>query len=119
MAEPPPDVREFLEALPDQTRQALLDLRETVMSVGPDLDERIGYGVPAFYYKKRALVSYGATSKHCALYVQSPKVVEAHRTDLGDFNLSKGTVRFQPDRPIPTDLLRKLIMARMKEIDSR
>ncbi len=82
MTRPPPDIQTFLDDLPEQTRSALLDLRETVRSVESNLEERIGYGVPAFYYRKRPLVSYGATSRHCPLYVQSPTVVEAYRTAL-------------------------------------
>jgi uncharacterized protein YdhG (YjbR/CyaY superfamily) len=118
MSEPPPDVKEFLEALPDPARTALLDLRETIRSLVPDLEERIGYGVPAFYYRRRPFVSYGATSKHCALYVQSPQVVEAHRTELQGYDLAKGTVRFQPDRPLPPGMVEKLVRARMAEIDT-
>jgi uncharacterized protein YdhG (YjbR/CyaY superfamily) len=115
---PPEDVREFLDAVPNPSRAALLALRETIRSIGPDLDERIGYGVPAFYYKKRPLVSYGATSRHCAFYVQSPMVIETHRAELEGYDLSKGTVRFQPDQPLPTALVEKLVRARMAEIDA-
>lgn len=119
MSEPPPDVQAFLGILPDQSRAALLELRERVRSVSPDLEERIGYGVPAFYYDKRPLVSYGATKNHCALYVQSPAVVEAHRADLEGYDLSKGTVRFQPDHPLPAPLVKSLVEARIAEIDAR
>ena len=119
MTGPPSDVQAFLADLPEQTRAALIDLRKAIQSVGSGLEERIGYGVPAFYYKKRPLVSYGATSKHCALYVQSPQVIEAHRAQLEGYDLAKGTVRFQPDRPLPPDLVETLVRARMAEIDAR
>jgi uncharacterized protein YdhG (YjbR/CyaY superfamily) len=110
-------VKEFLDALEDPARAALLDLRQTILSIAPDLEEHIGYGIPALYYRKRPLVSYGATSKHCALYVQSPPVIEAHRAGLQGYDLAKGTVRFQPDRPLPARLVEKLVRARMAEID--
>lgn len=119
MTHPPQDVQAFLDTLPDRARSALLDLRQMIEAALPESEERIGYGVPAFYYKKRPLVSYGATSKHCALYVQSPQVVETYRDDLRGFDLSKGTVRFQPEAPLPVDLVEKLVQARMAEIDSR
>jgi uncharacterized protein YdhG (YjbR/CyaY superfamily) len=89
-----------------------------IEAVVPESEERIGYGVPAFYYKKRPLVSYGATSKHCAFYVQSPRVVDTYRADLEGFDLSKGTVRFQPDQPLSADLIERMVTARMAEIDS-
>jgi uncharacterized protein YdhG (YjbR/CyaY superfamily) len=119
MTNPPQDVQAFLDTVPDRARSALLDLRHTIEAALPESEERIGYGVPAFYYKKRPLVSYGATSKHCALYVQSPEVVESFRADLSEFDLSKGTIRFQPEQPLPADLVEKLVHARIAEIDSR
>jgi uncharacterized protein YdhG (YjbR/CyaY superfamily) len=118
MAKPPEDVQRFLDNLPARSRSALLDLRQTIRAVLSEAEERIGYGVPAFYYRKRPLVSYGATSKHCALYVQSPQVVEKYRADLTGFDLSKGTIRFQPEQPLPGDLIEKLVQARMAEIDA-
>jgi uncharacterized protein YdhG (YjbR/CyaY superfamily) len=111
-------VSEFLDALPGLARAALLDLRQTIESVVPNPEERIGYGVPAFYHNKRPLVSYGATSKHCAFYVQSPQVIEAHRDELEGYDLAKGTVRFQPDQPLPSELVKDLVRARMAEIDA-
>jgi uncharacterized protein YdhG (YjbR/CyaY superfamily) len=115
---PPEDVKEFLDAVPEASRAALLALRETIKSIEPDLDERIGYGVPAFYYRKRPLVSYGASSKHCAFYVQSPQVIEAHRAELEGYDLAKGTVRFQTDQPLPADVVERMVRARMAEIDA-
>ena len=118
MKQPPQDVQAFLDDLPDLARSALLDLRRMILAVVPESEERIGYGVPAFYYRKRPLVSYGATGKHCAFYVQSPQVVDTFRADLDGFDLSKGTVRFQPDQPLSADLIEKIVIARMAEIDS-
>jgi uncharacterized protein YdhG (YjbR/CyaY superfamily) len=118
MNDPPPDVEAFLADLPDEARPALLALRETIASVVPDAEERIGYGVPAFYYKKRPLVSYGATANHCAFYVQDPEVIEAHRAELEGYDLAKGTIRFQPARPIPTEVVERLVRARMARIDA-
>jgi uncharacterized protein YdhG (YjbR/CyaY superfamily) len=118
MTDPPQDVQAYLDALPDPARSALVDLRRRIKAVVPESEERIGYGVPAFYHRKRPLVSYGATAKHCALYVQSPQVVDTYRADLEGFDLSKGTVRFQSDKPLSADLIEKMVSARMAEIDS-
>ncbi|HSK07144.1 MAG TPA: DUF1801 domain-containing protein [Acidimicrobiia bacterium] len=118
MTAPSHDVDEFLAALPEREREVLQSLRQTIRAAAPDAAERIGYGVPAFYYKGRPLVSYGAGKSHCAFYVQSPAVIEAHREALQGQDTAKGTVRFKADRPLPADLVQMLVRARLEETDA-
>ena len=61
------------------------------------------------------LVGFGATKKHCALYLMSGSVVEAFAADLGDYDTSKGTIRFQAAKPLPAALVKKLVKARIRE----
>jgi uncharacterized protein YdhG (YjbR/CyaY superfamily) len=118
MPSPAPDVDEFLDKLSDDVRGALQQLRETIRRAAPEAEERVGYGVPAFYYKKRPLVSYGAGKNHCAFYVQSPKVMEAHQEELAGYDTAKGTVRFHADAPLPADLVETLVKSRIAETDA-
>ena len=118
MSSPAPEVDDFLAQLAPDVRDALQELRETIRSAAPDAEERIGYGVPAFYYKKRPLVSYGAAKDHCAFYVQSPAVMEAHHSELAGYDTAKGTVRFQAESPLPAALVETLVKARMAETDA-
>ena len=113
-----PAVDAFLATLPGAQQVALERLRRTIRAAAPDAVEGIGYGVPAFKYRGRALVSFGATKAHCALYVQSPAVMDAHAEELRSYSTSKGTVRFTPERPIPVDLVTKLVRARIAETDA-
>ncbi len=113
-----PGVDEFLAKLPDDQFAALQNLREMIRLAAPEAEERIGYGVPAFYYKKRPLVSYSAGKNHCAFYVQSPAVMEAHQVELADYDTAKGTVRFHADSPLPATLVENLVKARMAETDA-
>ena len=78
----------------------------------------INYGVPAFKYRGRPLVSFAAAKNHCAFYVQSPAVMEAHRDELVSYDTSKGTLRFAPDAPPAAALVTKLVKARMAETDA-
>jgi uncharacterized protein YdhG (YjbR/CyaY superfamily) len=112
------EVDEFLAALPERERDVLQSLRETIRAAAPDATERIGYGVPAFYYKGRPLVSYGAGKSHCALYVQSPAVIEMHDEALQGHDTAKGTVRFKADQPLPAALVEMLVRARIEETDA-
>ncbi len=108
----------FLAALPDDQRTALQGLRSLIAAAAPDAVEAISYGVPAFKYRGRPLVSFGAATSHCAIYVQSPAVMEAHRDDLAGYSTSKGTVRFAAGAPLPEDLVTKLVRARIAETDA-
>ena len=114
-----PDVDSFLAALPAEVRATLEKLRQTIKAAVPDAVESIGYGVPAFKYKGRPLVSFGAGKNHCAFYVQSPAVMEAFATELKGYDTSKGTVRFAADQPLPDELVQKLITARIEENEGR
>lgn len=117
MTTPSPEVDEFLARLPASHRIVLEQLRRTIRALVPEATEKIGYGIPAFYYRGRPLVSYGAGKSHCSFYVQSPAVMEAHRDELEGYDTAKGTIRFQSDRPLPAELVEKLVRARMEETD--
>jgi len=109
---------EYLAALSADRRAALEQLRETIRAAAPDAEECISYQLPAFR-QNGMLVAFGATENHCAFYLMSSTIVEAHREELKGYDTSKGTVRFQPDRPLPAELVRKLVAARITENTAR
>ena len=80
------EVDAFVAGLPEGTRRTLENLRRTIATAAPDAVEGIGYGVPAFRYRGRPLVSFGAGKNHCSFYVQSPAVMDAHRDDLAEYD---------------------------------
>ena len=112
----PETTRNFLAALPADQRHALAHLREVIIAAAPDAEEYVGYGIPAFR-QDGALVSFGATRHHCALYVQSPAVMQAHAEALAGLDTSKGTVRFAAGAPLPDELVTRLVKARLADID--
>ena len=97
----------YLAALKTEQQVALQRLREIIQEAIPEAEECISYGVPAFRLNGRHLLAFGATSKHCAFYPGA--VVEAFKDELQGFSTSKGTIRFQPENPLPKALVRKLI----------
>ncbi len=113
---PSPAIDDFLARVPAEQRAALERLRQTIRAAAPHAEEYIGYGVPAFRYHGRPLVSFGYGKAHLSFYVQSPAVMDAHAADLGKYDTSKGTVRFTAEKPLPVTLIKKLVKARMQEI---
>lgn len=111
MSATPQTIDEYLAALSREKRAALEKLRRTIKSAAPRAEECISYQIPAFRLDGRMLVWFGASARHCAFYPGA--VVEAHKSELKGFETSKGTIRFQPDHPLPATLVRKLVKARM------
>lgn len=106
----------YLDALPDAPRRALIDLRQTILDAVPEAVEHFSYGMPAFRYAGASLVWMGASARHCALY----GIPEAGLEDaLAGYDTSgRGTLRFAPDAPLPPDLVRRLLAARIAQIDA-
>jgi uncharacterized protein YdhG (YjbR/CyaY superfamily) len=113
----PTTIDEYLATLSDDKRAALEKLRRTIRSVVPDAEECISYRLPAFR-RNGPLVAFGATDNHCAFYLMSSTTVEAHEEELAGYDTSKGTIRFQANRPLPAALVRKLVKARIAESDA-
>ena len=118
MAGKPRTIDEYLAALSDDKRAALENLRKTIRAAAPKAEECISYQLPAFR-QNGMLVAFGATEKHCAFYLMSSSTVEAHKDELKGYDTSKGTIRFQADKPLPADLVQKLVQARIAENEAR
>jgi uncharacterized protein YdhG (YjbR/CyaY superfamily) len=119
VAAKPKTIDEYLAALSADQRAALEKLRKTIKAAAPRATECISYGLAAFRLDGRPLVAFGAAANHCAFYPMSSTTVEAHKDELVDYDTSKGTIRFQPDRPLPATLVRKLVKARIAENEDR
>jgi uncharacterized protein YdhG (YjbR/CyaY superfamily) len=115
MATNPKTIDEYLAPLSDDKRAALEKLRKTIRALAPNAQECISYQLAAFRLDGRPLVAFGATANHCAFYPMSSTTVQAHKDDLKDYDISKGTIRFQADKPLPVALVRKLVKARIAE----
>ena len=118
MAGKPESVDAYLDALSVDKREALERLRKTIRAAAPRAKECISYSLPAFELNGKKLVAFGATAKHCAFYPMSATTIEAYHEDLEGYDVSKGTIRFQPDERLPATLVRKLVKARIAENDS-
>ena len=108
-------VDQYLAALSEDKRAALEKLRRTIRAAAPGAEECISYQLAAFRLDGKALVAFGATGSHCAFYLMSGTTVAAHKDELARYDTSKGTIRFQPDKPLPAALVRKLVKARIAE----
>jgi uncharacterized protein YdhG (YjbR/CyaY superfamily) len=115
----PKTIDEYLAGVDADHRDALQKLRETIHTVAPTAEECISYGIPAFRLNGRSLVFFGAWANHCAFYPGSSNTLKKFRNELRNFQTSKGTLRFSPDKPMPVALVKKLLKARIAENNAR
>jgi uncharacterized protein YdhG (YjbR/CyaY superfamily) len=108
---------EYLATVPEPQKAELERIRQAVRREVPEAEEGVSYGMPAFKYKKRPLLGFRASKNHLSVFPFSPEAVDAARNELVGFELSKGTVRFTPDKPIPDSALKRLLDHRLREIE--
>ncbi|HXN53521.1 MAG TPA: DUF1801 domain-containing protein [Candidatus Acidoferrum sp.] len=114
----PKDVDEYLAGVPKPARGTLNKIRAAIRSAAPpEATEAISYGMPTFKYKG-SLVWFAAFSNHCSLF-PTASVIEAFKNELKGFSTSKGTIHFPTDKPLPTALVKKLVKARVAQIESK
>jgi uncharacterized protein YdhG (YjbR/CyaY superfamily) len=111
----PKTIDEYLAGVNAGHRTALEELRKTIHALAPTAEECISYGLAAFRLKGRPLVAFGAWANHCAFYPMSAHTLAALQDQFKGFETSKGTIRFQADKPLPAALVRKLVKARIAE----
>ena len=110
----PKTIDEYLAGVRDEDhRKALEKLRQQIRSAAPKAEECISYQVPAFR-QNGPLVFFGDATKHCSFYPGSA-AIEAHKEELKDYELSKGTIRFQPNKPLPAALVKTIVKERLGE----
>ncbi len=114
----PKTVDEYFAGVPEPARSMLSKMRVTIQSVVPrEAAETISYGIPAFKYKG-VLVWFAAFSNHCSLF-PTASVIEQFRSELRGLATSKGTIHFPTDKPLPTALIKKLVKARVAQVESK
>lgn len=113
------ELSDYLAGLEEPARSALDHVCELARQLVPGLEEGRSYGVPALIHQRNPLVGVQATAKHLSVIPYSSEVVAAVAPDLAGFSLSKGTIRFTADAPIPDEVLSRVIELRRAEIDAR
>ena len=110
-------VDDYLAELEPADREAIGNVYALAAEVVPEAEQGRGYGMPALVYKGKPLISVMRAKGHIGVYPFSPGAIELVAADLAGFDLAKGTIRFQPDTPLPDAAVRALIAARRAQID--
>ncbi len=104
------NVDEYISVFPEQTKIILEKVRNTIVKVLPDAEERISYGIPTYTFPAGNVVHFGGYPKHIGFYPGSGAIID-FAEQLKEYETSKGTIRFPLDKPIPYDLIEKITKA--------
>ena len=108
---------EYLTGIAEPEKAEIERIRSLTKQIVPGAEEGQSYGMPAFKYNNKPLLGFIVAKKHLSLFPFSPEVVDAVKDKLEDYELSKGTIRFTVENPIPESVIKEIIRLRLIEID--
>jgi uncharacterized protein YdhG (YjbR/CyaY superfamily) len=109
----PATIDDYISSKPAAVHVILDQVRWTIRSAAPGAGERISYQMPAITLNGRDLVYFAAWKHHIALY-PIPAADEALERELSPYRAAKGTLRFPLAKPVPYDLIQRLVALRVK-----
>jgi uncharacterized protein YdhG (YjbR/CyaY superfamily) len=110
----PRSIDEYIAAFPEDLQEILQKVRTTVRAAAPEAEETISYHIPTFTLKGRYLVYFAGYQKHVSVY-PAPIGIAEFREELATYASGKGTVKFPLDKPIPYDLITRIVKFRVRE----
>jgi uncharacterized protein YdhG (YjbR/CyaY superfamily) len=114
----PETVDAYLTRVAEPARSTLEKMRAAIRSAVPrEATETISYGMPAFRHSV-VLVWYAAFADHVSLF-PTAAVIEAFKDELARFKTSKGTIHFPPGKPLPIALIKRIVTARVAQVESK
>jgi len=106
-------IDEYIATFPEEVQKILEELRETIKAAAPDAEEKISYQMPTFALKGN-LVHFAAWKNHIGFYPASSGT-QAFKHELSIYEGAKGSVKFPIDKPLPLELISKIVKFRVTE----
>jgi uncharacterized protein YdhG (YjbR/CyaY superfamily) len=113
----PLTIDEYISGFPKETGKKLQQLRTVIKKLAPEATEVISYGMPAFKLKGM-LVWFAAHTKHIGLYPRA-SAIAAFQKELSGYKNAKGSVQFPLDKPLPVELIKRIIQFRIAENEQK
>lgn len=106
-------IDEYIANAAEEDRDTLMELRRVIHEAAPDATEKISYQMPTFYLHGN-LVHFAAFKGHFGFY-PAPTGIEAFQEDLSKYKGSKGAIQFPKDKPLPYELIVRIVKFRVEE----
>ena len=111
------NIDEYIAGYPEDIQGKLRDLRATIKEAAPGAEEKISYQMPAFNLNG-ILVYFAVQTRHIGFYPTSSGVM-AFKEELGSYKSSKGAIQFPLDKPLPLELIARIVRFRVRENSER
>jgi uncharacterized protein YdhG (YjbR/CyaY superfamily) len=106
-------IDDYLHKQSSPQKEALMHVRAVIKQAIPEADEVISYGMPGFKIKGRYIIGFAPFKDHISIF-PTPGPIEALKEKLTPYKISKGTVQFTPENPLPVTLIQDLVAARLE-----
>ena len=113
----PKTVDEYINSFPADVASKLKQLRKTIRAIAPKAEELVSYGIAGYKYHGM-LIYFAGFSNHVSVY-PAPRGVDAFKKELAAYKGGKGTIQFPLDKPVPLDLVKRIVIFRMKENEAK
>lgn len=113
------EIDDYLRGLDEQTRATLGTLRAIIVEIVPEAEQGISYRVPAFRVDGVVIAGFAAFTNHLSYLPFSGSVLGQLADELRDYEMTKSSLHFARERPLPRALVEKLIAARLAELRQR
>ncbi len=106
-------IDQYIQDYPEEVKQLLEKMRQTIQKAAPEATEAIAYGIPTFRQNGN-LVHFGGFKKHIGFY-PAPSGIEEFKDEVKEYEAGKGSLQFPIDKPIPYDLITRIVKFRALE----
>ena len=107
-------IDEYIAEFPEKTRAVLEEMRALIKATAPEATETMSYAIPTFDLNGKHLVHFAGYANHVGFY-PVPSAMEAFKDELAPYRHGKGSARFPLDKPLPVDLIRRIVEFRVDE----
>ena len=111
----PSNVKKHYMSAPSPHRETMLEMRNRILEIIPDVEEVVSYGMPAFKLDGRVLAGLLANKKHVGYYPFSGSILHLFSEELAKFSTTKSAIHVPVDKPLAKGLIKKLIRARIQQ----
>jgi uncharacterized protein YdhG (YjbR/CyaY superfamily) len=118
MEKPFKTIDEFIHSFPKDVQTILERIRQAIQKAAPEATETMSYGIPTFDLNGKHLVHFAGFAKHISFF-PTPSPIPVFKKELAGYKTSKGTIQFPLDKPIPFDLIKRIVIFRVKEVEKK